>query len=513
MVSLSITEDVPLKDVFIEIGRLADLDIEIDPQIDAHIIMRVKDQALDEVVRRIAALAGLRYKLEKGVLRVERDLPYVEHYHVDFLNLSRETSSSISSSMSIGGGGGSGGSSVSNSNGSNATISTSFTSNLWNEVELSISTILTGGISGGGTQTQTKAPTTNTGEQDISYYTSNRAAGVITVNANEHQHRSIAKYLNYVKDTVSAQVLIEAKIVEVQLSEDYYSGINWSAISKQAGNLGNFTSLNQTNSNASAFSLGLIRPNGVSGSPGAGSYGSPAAQDLQAMVQLAANFGNTTTLASPRVQAMNNQQAILSFVTNEVYFTLTVQPGQATATPASSTQTSASLVTTPTVNSTANTIPVGITLNIVPSINLETQEIMMNVRPTLTKISKNIPDPALAYLIAAQGIKVPVTSTIPEVEVREMDSVVKVLSGDIMVIGGMIDQQSKNSDSGVPGLSKIPGFGNLFKQVTKEMQVTETVIFIRATIVNSGTTKHDRDFYNDLTNDPNPVEFEGPPIF
>ena len=114
LVSVAVTDDVPLKDVLIELARLADVDIEVDAGITGGVSFRAKDRPFNEVIDRITDLAGLRYSMKGNILRVERDTPRVEIYSLDFLNIERSANGNVSISTSVlssgGGGGSSGGS-------------------------------------------------------------------------------------------------------------------------------------------------------------------------------------------------------------------------------------------------------------------------------------------------------------------------------------------------------------------------------------------------------------------
>jgi general secretion pathway protein D len=144
---------------------------------------------------------------------------------------------------------------------------------------------------------------------------------------------------------------------------------------------------------------------------------------------------------------------------------------------------------------TPNSVPIGIILNILPAINLDTQEITLNVRPTLTRKVDEVKNPAEP------------TSLYPVIEVRELDSVMKVNSGGVMVIGGLMEDATRNSTDAVPGLGEVPVFGNLFKSRAEDSVKRELIIFIKATIVNPDGSTHDvdRKVYNKFVTDPRPL--------
>ena len=518
LVSVAVTDDVPLKDVLIELARLADVDIEVDAGIAGGVSFRAKDRPFNEVVERIADLAGLRYTMKNGVLRVERDTPYVQTYGLDFLNIKRTSNSTTSIStnvLSSGAGGSSGGGGGGLTSGSSTSLSSSSESDFWDRFEDGLKAIMAymppnrvSGASGTGQPTSgaalqldangvpipaaaaeaVAAPTTSSKD---GFYVINRQAGTLTVSGTHLQHEMISRFVKKIQQGTSSQVLIEAKIVEVTLNEQFQSGIDWSRLGGSQVSFP-FTFGEVTDAaNVATFDFDLS------------DVGRPKI-DLQGAVDLAQTFGTTRTLSSPRLNAMNNQQAVLTFAENTVYFQLDVEKETNTTT--------AGTTTDVTVNSTLNTVPIGIILTLQPSINTEANEVTLSVRPTLSRITTFVNDPAVAFLITTLPAGTPtagLNSPIPVVEVRELDSILKVQSGQVMVIGGLMEEVSNNTEKGVPWASEAPIVGNLFKGVDKERRMKELVIFIRATIVGSHGNAHpiDKAVYEKFTSDPRPLDF------
>ncbi len=199
---------------------------------------------------------------------------------------------------------------------------------------------------------------------------------------------------------------------------------------------------------------------------------------------------------------------MLTFAENHVFFTCTATPASTTST----TGGTSSTPTAPTVDCPASTVPIGILLNILPSINLDTQEITLNVRPTLTRYLGDVTSPETDYIQTLINTSTPsgqtpatVTPiTVPEIEVREIDSVMKVKSGGVMIIGGLMEDNTTATQVGVPGAKDIPILGNLFKSRTEDMGKRELVILIKATIVNTdgSTDAVDRAVYQKYVTDP-----------
>jgi MSHA biogenesis protein MshL len=547
LVSISLNEDVPLKDALIEIGRLGNMELELDPGIDSKIILSMQNRPLYEVIERICNLANLRYKVDNGILRIERDTPYLVSYSLDFLNLvrSNEGSSAFKTSITDGldssSSGSGGSSSSSDDSGAKNKITSSYDGNLWLSIETDIKRIIDASASNiNGAQpasnintnenmirsiVETNSEDTTDGRNDRrpktpkNYLTVNKQASVISVYASDKQQKLVRKYIQQVKSAVSAQVLIEAKVVEITLNDDYRTGINWAEVDKKvngSGGLastGNFTGATAASDVTSKLQFGILnklRSGDAAASTvlNGGSLGGP---NLQTLVELMQQFGTTRTLSSPRVHAMNNQQAVLSFVQNQVYFNLTVTSSQNSSNSNSNSNSSSNNNNSNNnnsnpqvlVNSTTKTVPIGVILTLQPSINAETNEITMNIRPTISRLAPNsATDPAIAYIASQTGIQV--SSQVPIVQIKELDSIVKIKSGQVMVIGGMMEEESINNDTGVPYAMSMPVIGNLFKGVRKANKVVQTIIFVKATIVpsdTSGVSKYDRGLYNDFGRD------------
>ncbi len=410
--SFSVTEQVPLKDVLIELGRVAQIDVDLDPGISGGVIINAKNRPFKEVIDRIATLGNLRYAYENGVLHFERDTPYMKNYFVDYL----------------------------------------IDGQLWSDVETNVGAILSNSTPAVvASEDGSSAPV---GSSSIS---SNKSAGLLSVFATDKEHAMIESYLADVEQSASAQVLIEAKVVEVSLSESYKTGINWSTI-------GSKNSLTASNGFTAGGGITYVASELFN-------------SDLIASVSALEAFGSARTISSPRIHAMNNQKASLNFGDKLVYFK--IDSNQSTITATAST-------TTSNITTTKQEEEVGVQLDITPSINTRTGQIVMSVKPQLSVLSKSVQDPAVSAV-----------NLVPVVNKRTIDTIAKVRSGNIIVIGGLMKDTTKNDDSGVPFLSEIPILGWFFKSVSKETEIIETVIFIKATIVKQGpalVSKIDRDF-------------------
>ncbi len=525
-ISLAITETIDLKDVLQELARLAELELALDPNISGGIILSVQNRNVGEVLEMVADLADLKYTIDNGVLKVVRDHPYLVHYNVDYLNLVRSSKGTIDTKTSTGssssGSGGSSSSSSSSSSGSSSgsassgsitsgssnSISSEYDGDLWTAVEKNIESIVEAASASIKKDTGTAAAddedsdaTTSTG--DGSSYSVNKQAGIISVMTTFRKHKSIEKFLDIVMNSSSSQVLIEAKIIEVKLREDYATGINWSKLASETFSL---SPVHQVTTTADKLPTGVLA--GTVAADRLNFFKPNKANSVSGFMEFLQGFGITRTLSNPRVTIVNNQQAVLTFATNQPYFSITATPTTTTSTGGANATTTSSTFTT-----TLNTVPLGVILAIQPSINLETQEVTLHVRPTLTSKLGDIKDPSIKLNAPRSSTGVIITdlpdNNIPIVQVRELDTVLKARSGDVMIIGGIIQHSDESGDIGVPFLQEVPFFGNLAKQVGKTSNITETVILMQATIVpaRSNYHKQDKKIYETFTQDPRPLVF------
>ncbi|MDX1948890.1 MAG: hypothetical protein SFT90_00120 [Rickettsiales bacterium] len=522
LVSVSVNENVPLKEVLLEICRKAEVDVEIDQDIDGKIIFIAHEKPFSEVIERIAKMADLNYKFENGVLKITKDYPFVRTYRFNMLDITRTANSNVNASISVGGSGATGGANASvNSGSSNNLTITGGDGNFWGNLEMGIFQILNvygqevqrdekgkriqqqagaggmqggmmgGGMQGGGMQGgqggaggMGMSMAGMVAPNGASILSANRNAGIVTILANQKQHDAIKEFLDSIHISMTSQVLIEAKVVEVSLKDEYSSGINWSLVTA-GGNFvdGGTLNLNYNVSNATSdiFKFSVL-PSELFGNEG---------NTLQNSVNLLQLFGVTRSLSNPRISTLNNQTAVLNFSKNEVYFTVSLGDQQTNSGIGGVDNRNVS------ISSEIKTVPIGMILTIQPSIDLQRNEITMHVRPTLTKVSDRVDDPSIILIKDRLDSSTAINSRIPVVEVKELDTVLRTKSGDVMMIGGLLEDKGENTDQGVPGISSIPLFGNAFKSVIKKTNLTETVILIKPTIVpGQGITVEDREFYD-----------------
>ncbi|MBT8118721.1 MAG: pilus (MSHA type) biogenesis protein MshL [Gammaproteobacteria bacterium] len=469
-----VVNQVPIRELLFSMARDADLNLDIDSDISGKITMNAIDQTLPKILDRIESQADITYFLEGDTLKVKADKPYLHVYHVNYLNISRESGGKVSVSTEIGatssginttgsgGGGASQGGSSSGQNKANSDIENESINEFWTTITLNI-----GGILGQEIKASSGARLL-TGNDIIV----NRESGIIAVRATSKQHKAIRGFIDKVVGSAQRQVLIEATIAEVQLSDNYQAGIDWSLVSETAtvgGNTvltkGGIQDVIGGNLGSSPF-FQLATSGTINGNP------------LNITLKALETFGDVKVLSSPKVMTLNNQTAILKVVDNEVFFTTNVEVDSGSVN-----QNSQIIIDTD-----VNTVPVGIVMSVTPYID-EVETVTLNIRPTISRIIDFVDDPN--PLLADAGV----VSQIPVLQVREIETMLKVDDSETAVIGGLMQDQINKENRGVPVLSSIPLLGALFSYTEEKYVKSELVIFIRPVIIEDASLDGDLSDY------------------
>jgi len=465
-----VVNEVPVKELLFALARDAQVNVDIDPTIEGVVTINAIDQTLYQILDRIARQVDLRYESNGDNLFIQPDVPYLRTYTIDYVNMSRDTSSTntVATQISSTSGGGDP-AAASGGGGNNSTTDVTSISNhhFWETLVLNISAILGDEVSAGGGGAG-QLPITNT-------VIPNPEAGVIVVRATAMQHQQIQGFIDQTQERVQRQVLIRVTIAEVRLSEEYQAGIDWSFLQKAAG----FSIISATILGAPVVgALGALKPFIFE-------YQDPNPDNdrLQASVKLLDEFGNVRIMSSPQIMVLNNQTATLKVVENIVYFEIDVEPGLAVGL----------VVTDPAIETTAVTLPVGIVMAVTPQIS-SSGVISLNVRPTISRVTEFVLDPNPEIAKAGQ------VNPVPQVEIREMESMLRLIDGQIGVLGGLMLDISSDGVDGLPGVSNVPGIGAAFKTTTKEYEKTELVIFIQPTIIQNPSLDGDLSRYRQYLN-------------
>lgn len=499
-----VVNNVNAQELLIALARDAKVNVDISPDISGRVTLNAIDQSLPQILSRISKQIDMRYELEGRTMLVMRDSPFLRNYKIDYLNMSRDMTSQVAISTQIA----TTGSAKDGVAGNNSTTSVTNSSKnrFWETLVQNVKDILketdkvlpegsadvvterrlqqtaTGNAATANAKKSAKgnepfggiyeskvgeiegAETTTTRRvtyREAASVIANAETGIISVRASSRQHEKIQEFVDAVVGSARRQVLIEATVVEVLLNENYQAGVDWSRIA----NGGNGVSFNQTLagrlSQAPTFVIG---------------YANAAARfggNIAASIRLLDSFGATRVLSSPKLMVLNNQTAMLKVVDNVVYFSVT----------ASVTATTQG-VSEKTFSTTAHSVPVGFVMSVQPQIS-DTDSVLMNVRPTISRISSfvNDPNPDLAFA--------GVISRIPQIQTREMESMLKISSGQIAVLGGLMQDSVQKKRDGLPLVSRIPIAGDAFSFRDDTTAKTELVIFLRPIVVHEASLDGD----------------------
>ena len=414
-------EDVAARELLFALARDAGIDMDIDPGIEATVTMNAVDVPLPRLLERISRNAGLRVEVEDGTLVARPDEPVLRTYPIDYVALERETQTV----NEVGTGLGSGmEASAGDDNGSIANVTARSEHRFWEALIESVRGVL-------GDDPDTRANVF-----------AHRETSLVAVRARAAGHREVALLLDRILASARRQVLIEATIVEVSLDDRFRGGVD---VSRAFG--------------AIEVETGLL--GGNLGSPPFARLSIP---DLSLTVRLLSEFGDVRVLSTPLVMALNNQTAIVKIAENRAFFTSEVR----TETNETSTERN--------VQTNLHTVPVGLILLVTPAVAAD-DEIILKIRPTVTREIGFVVDPNPE--LAAAGV----VSRIPEIAIREIESVLRLRSGEVAVLGGLMREETRETTTGVPFLSRLPVIGPAMRYRDRDRDKTELFVFLRPTVV------------------------------
>jgi MSHA type pilus biogenesis protein MshL len=425
--------DVPVRDLLFALARDADLDIDIAPEIHGKVTLKASQKSLPSLLERIARQVPLRFEFTPDSLLILPDTPYFGYYPVDYVNLGRTVNSSIANNMQIGSAGENpGGGSLSNTRIENAS-----THRFWESLEKNLGLLL-----------KTTAPSADKDQPPRLII--DAEAGLVAAYATQREHRQIRQFIGRVLKAARRQVMIEATIVEVALSDGYQQGIDWSGLVRG----GIFTYV---------------------GNPLRGSVNLTYNRNdnPQALVSLLERFGTSRVLSSPRLSVLNNQMALLKVVENYVYFQVRAD-----------TTTTANVGTTITYTTTPQTVSVGLVMGVTPQIATD-DSVLLNIRPSITSIDREIPDPNPD--LRRYGIE----NLVPMIRTREIESVMRIANGQTAVLGGLMEDRADYQTQRLPVLGEIPLAGEVLNNRNNRTRKTELVIFLRPLVIREPSLRGD----------------------
>ena len=482
--------NAPVRETLLGLAKSAKVNIDIHPNVDGNITLNAIQETMPSILDRICEQLDIRWSKKNNHILVELDTPYLKNYMVDYINMGRDleakvstntqivTQSQITNNVNNTINNSSNNSNIVNDNNniSSTLVKNKTNNNFWKSLEKNIKDILQETdkiLPKGSSETEIKIENNINNNINNNYKLNNKNAtnsidknnnyslikhstfkeaasviinqetGIISVRATHKQHQKINDFIQQVFNSAKRQVLIEATIIEVILNDNYQQGIDW----KKITGFGAFSfignSLNNNNIN-----LSYINDN-----------------DKTILVNLLETFGETKVLSSPHLAVLNNQTAMLKVVENYVYFNVKAD-----------TISTANVGTTTTYTSTPQTVSVGVVMSVTPQISKD-NIVMLNVRPTITQIAYTVADPNPD--LQKNGIQ----NLLPVIDTREIESVLRIKSGQTAILGGLMKDEVNLKRSAVPILGNIPLLGEVFNNFNHSKKKSELIILLRPLVI------------------------------
>jgi len=486
--------NVAARDFFLGLVNGTGVNVVVHPEVTGSVTLDLKNVTVDDVLRVTRDIYGYEYRKDRGIYTIYANALRTEVFQINYLDVQRvgvsDTSVMIGRAQTSGNnnsnnsGGNSGGSNDtanlldmiesaqqqrSNRNSSGLTpgsrVQTMNRTDFWASLEKTVTSII-----GGETESRQVMVTPQ--------------AGMVVVTAMPHELSAVRDFLERSELSVKRQVILEAKIIEVRLSEGFEAGVNWGAISGQitaAKNLQDGFDLNTDGSTEVGEFRELIRNNIYTDSDGnlqnlevpvrervGGTIaGLIQVGDITKLLSLLETQGTVQVLSSPRVSTVNNQKAMIRVGSDE-YFVTGI----------SNNQTSNAATTTSTPSIELSSFFSGISLDVTPQIS-ERGEVILHIHPVVSEVT----DQQKVFTVGNEQFSLPLALR----GVRESDSIVKAANGQVIVLGGLMTESTNNVDGKRPLLGDIPVLNALFKTKNKAKTKTELVILLRPIVVDDRT--------------------------
>lgn len=427
-----VADGLSAHDFFMGLVQGTDYNMIVHRDVEGTVNLKLKDVTVDEVMQAMREVYGYEYRRSGKLYQVVPAKLQTEIFQLNYLDIAREgVSDTLVSAGSVrdvaSSDSDSGSDSASTSVGTS--ISTKTSANFWVSLKQTLDTLISGDDRRVVVMPQT---------------------GMIIVRALPSELDTVRDYLNKAELSLHRQVVIEAKILEITLSDKYQAGVNWTALGEPGA--GKSVTLSQIASSITADGLGgIFRSSFV-------------LNDFTAVIELLGRQGDVQVLSSPRVSTINNQKAVIKVGTDEFFVT----DVETTTTTGTSTTTTPSVELTPFFS--------GIALDVTPQIS-EEGGIVLHIHPTVSEVE----DQQKQINIGSDDLSLPLAFS----SIRESDSIVRANSGQVIVIGGLMKSENEDQNERTPILGELPGLGNLFTQRRTVGSKTELVILLRPVLADN----------------------------